>query len=66
MNVDDLTAKIKPYGGADARPPFIFDKSEWNEQSLNIVSRQVCAADVYGEAGVCLFRVEHNLQWPVA
>ena len=54
MNLDDLTAKIKSGGGADARPPFIFDESEWNEQGLNILSREVRAGDVYREAGVCL------------
>ena len=52
MDLHDLTAEVKAHGGANAGSVFIFNGPERNEQGLNIVSRQVCALNVNGEAGV--------------
>ena len=66
MNLDDLTAKVQAHCCTNAGSLFILNESKRDEQGFNIVSRQICARDIYRQAGLCLCRVQRNVQCPIA
>ena len=60
MHAGDFTWEIESDSGTDTCPCFIFDKSKWHEEILNIFYRDIRVFDLHIQTGAVGSREGHT------